>query len=757
MIDRNRSANASPQAPAPPARARLRWLQPALLVLALLLASSVSLTNRPFEAPDERLHYQFVRYLLDEGALPRQPQEEILTQFHQPPLYYALGALFVAPVADTGIEPLPNPFWLSYEPGKVHRDNKAQFLPQAAYAFPYHSTALGVHLLRACSLLLLAATLFLFLRIARQIWPRDPQRQSLFFALAGLNPMFLYIGSSANNDNMVVFLATALLSLAIRGVQRGFTVRLAALIGLVWGLAALSKITGLFLVAPWAAALAWDAWQRREWRDALRHGLIIGAVALLLSGWWYLRNIRLYGELFGVERMLDIWGERLPAEMDWPTLLSTARYALDSFWGRFGYGQIILPPLFYLLFALLTLIGFWGMARGARLIWEMGSRPGQQRGHAGAWVVLLAAAGVYLPALFYFIWRNPSGANGRYTYPALAAYAAFIVLGLWALPLRRALATAVTTFMLLAALVSLAWLVPWSYAAPQSAALPAPHAAGALLWEPGMRLLDARLEAHDLSAQEAPELALTACWRSDEPLPRNYVFYLHLVDHDFNVLGARDTHSGLGNYPTSLWQPGEPFCELIRVPLDNAPQAAQAASLVAGFYDPETDEALQAYDAAGAPLELAVLDRVKVGEPQQAPEGAELVASFEQGLSLHRYEWSAATVTPGDTVTLQVWWLAGGPTGESYTVFAHLLEANGGLLAQDDQLPQEGRYPTTFWGAGELIHDTYRFTIPPEAPAGASTAALGFYRLADNSRLARRDGGAPSDAVVIPGPTIRHE
>lgn len=733
---------------------RLRIL---LFLLALLLAGGVSLLNPLFEAPDERLHYQFVRYLLDERALPLQPQDDTLTQYHQPPLYYALGALFVAPVTDTGIEPLPNPFWLSYEPGEVHRDNKAQFLPQVAYAFPYRSTALGVHLLRAWSLLLVVATLFLFLRIARQLWPGDRQQQLLFLALTGLNPMFLYIGSSANNDNMVVFLATALLWLVIRGARRGFTLRLAVLIGLVWGLAALSKITGLFLVAPWAAALAWDGWRQRAWRGAVLHAVVISAVALLFSGWWYVRNIRLYGELFGMERMLDIWGERLPGEMDWPTLLSTARYALDTFWGRFGYGQIVLPPLFYLLFALLTAAGIWGLLCGVRLLWrELLRRPTDD--NAGAWLALLAAAGVYLPALFYFIWRNPSGANGRYTFPALAAFAAFIVLGLTNLPWRRYLSAVVTLFMVAAALVSLAWLVPWTYAAPpQGPGLPELDGANELFWGQGMRLLGTRLDERDLSGQEEPELALTACWRSDERPARNYVFYVHVVDQAFNVLGARDTHTGLGNYPTSLWQPGDTFCDYVRVPLPNAPQPVQVADVIAGFYDPETDEPLQAYDASGAPLELAVIDRVKLGQPQQAIDPTETLASFDQGVSLQSYEWPAETVAPGATVTLQVWWRASGPTAESYTIFAHLFGADVALLTQDDQLPQEGRYPTTFWGPGEVIRDSYTFTIPEDAPPGPTTAALGFYRLQDNRRLARQDTTTPPDAVVIPGPTIVHE
>src|SRR5690606_34268049 len=177
------------------------------------------------------------------------------------------------------------------------------------------------------------------------------------------------------------------------------------------------------------------------------------------------------------------------------------------------------------------------------------------------------------------------------------------------LPWRRYLSAVVTLFMVAAALVSLAWLVPWTYAAPpQGPGLPELDGANELFWGQGMRLLGTRLDERDLSGQEEPELALTACWRSDERPARNYGFYVHVVDQALNVLGARDTHTGLGNYPTSLWQPGDTFCDYVRVPLPNAPQPVQVADVIAGFYDPETDEPLQAYDASGAPLELAVID-----------------------------------------------------------------------------------------------------------------------------------------------------
>ncbi|HSM55873.1 MAG TPA: glycosyltransferase family 39 protein [Candidatus Sulfomarinibacteraceae bacterium] len=743
-----------------PAWSKMRWLQRGLLGLALLLAAANSVLNPQFEAPDELLHYQFVRHLLRERQLPVQ-RDDSLTQYHQPPLYYAGGALLAVAVEDSGHEPLRNPYWLSYKPGEVHRDNKAQFLPQETYAFPYESTSLVVHLLRLWSLLLLAGALWLFLGIARQLWPRDEARQTVFFALAALNPMLLYIGSSVNNDNMVILLGALLLWLLARAARDGFSWTLALLCGAVWGLAALSKITGMLFAAPLAVVLLWDAWRSGRWRRAVGHGLLMGLAALLLSGWWYLRNLRLYGELFAVEQMLDIWGERAAGEWNLPTVWAVGRYALDTFWGRFGYGQIVMPGFFYLLAALLTLLGLLGLLLGLR---RVATHP--REAQAGVWLALLAAAAAFIPAFLYFMWRNPSGANGRYIFPALPAFAACMAFGLHALPRRRLLSGATLFSLAAAALFALGWLVPWTYAPPP--ARPAGQLpreldrSGALVWEPGMRLLGVAVQERDLSAQETPELALTGCWQADAAPDANYVFYAHVVDRDLNGLGRRDTHTGLGNFPTGLWPQGRVFCETYRVPLDNAPAAGPAiGDVVVGFYDAESGERLQARAPEGSPLELAVVDQVKVAAPPDSAPDEPPLAAFEEGLALQRYEWSARQVSAGQTVTLRVWWRAAGPTATSYSVFAHLLDENGEMLAQDDQLPLEGAYPTTFWGAQELIVDEYTFRLPAETAPGATFVHVGFYHLPDDRRLPRTgdpaeqgSAGLP-DAVRLPGPMIQ--
>lgn len=731
------------------------WVSRAILLLALLLAFANSVRNPLFESPDELLHYRFVRYLLDEGALPVQPEDNALTQYHQPPLYYVGGALLVAGFDDPQTEPLTNPFWLSYKPGGVHRDNKAQFLPQQQLLDPFSGTALVVHLLRLWSLLLLAGILWCLKRVAVELWPERPRQQALFLAVAGLNPMLLYIGSSVNNDNLVVLFGSLLLWYLIRSLRTGFSALNAVVVGISWGAATLSKLSGLLLLGPIALALLSLAYRDRRWGRWSALGLVVLAVGLLLSGWWFARNVSLYGDLFGLERMLDIWGERAAGEWDLATLVATVQYAQETFWSRFGYGQIVLPGALYAPFVALTISGVAGF------LWRLrqAARATRER-QAGAWLVLAAAACVYLLAFAYFMWRNPSGANGRYIYPAIAALAAFVATGLARLPLQRIVVPATILFMSGSAIFSLGGLVPWTYAAPSTnvdqSRLQALDGSADLSWQPGMRLLGTTLRSRDVSAAENPEAQLDACWQAQSAPLGNYVFYVHVLDRQLEVIGRRDTHTGLGNYPTSLWQSGAVFCETYRVPLDTSDlEGPHVADVTIGFYDAQTREQLPALADGETPLDFVVAEQIKVRAPtERAQAGDTPLASFEEGISLLSFEWVSPSAVPGQTATLRVRWAASGPASTSYTVFAHMLDDGGELLAQGDKAPLAGAYPTHFWGAGEVISDEHVFEIPGDAQAGPSSVLLGFYRPSDNRRLLRTDGVELPDAVAIPGPTI---
>ena len=128
-----------------------------------------------------------------------------------------------------------------------------------------------------------------------------------------------FITSSVNNDALVIMLSAIALWLMVRIIlsltpdlrsvgrnadipvgnsERAVTdrryYRQYVLLGVVLGLASLSKASALGLLPLAAVTGAAVAWRKRSWKELLLAGVLIGAPLLLIGGWWYYRNWQLY-------------------------------------------------------------------------------------------------------------------------------------------------------------------------------------------------------------------------------------------------------------------------------------------------------------------------------------------------------------------------------------------------------------------------------------------------------------------------------
>jgi hypothetical protein len=118
------------------------------------------------------------------------------------------------------------------------------------------------------------------------------------------------------------------------------------------------------------------------------------------------------------------------------------------------------------------------------------------------------------------------------------------------------------------------------------------------------------------------------------------------------------------------------------------------------------------------------------------------------------YALESFQVRPGETIDLTLYWEAAKKPTEDYTVFVHLLDANGQLVAQQDNQPQDGLYPTKFWDAGERVQDEYALTVDTGALAGEYTLVVGMYTLETLQRLPVMDASGrllPDGLFLIEG------
>ena len=103
---------------------------------------------------------------------------------------------------------------------------------------------------------------------------------------------------------------------------------------------------------------------------------------------------------------------------------------------------------------------------------------------------------------------------------------------------------------------------------------------------------------------------------------------------------------------------------------------------------------------------------------------------------------------PGEILYLQLWWTPKeGPPKHRWTVFTHLLDAQGQQVSGKDCEPGCGSYPTTQWREGELIIAEYQIPLPASMSPGEYTLEVGLYDWTTGRRLPLEN--RTGDAVVL--------
>ena len=438
----------------------------------IVLVWAYGLVMPPFEGLDEIEHFSAIRYIADTGSLPvhdpvLQARYRYRQEASQPPLYYILMGgvtrLLGLETDDTNSYLVSNQF-VACGPSDNPYNKHTLYHNPVREAFPWQGALFSLHVLRALTPLLQLFTIIGVYAIARLVFPSHPNVAPLAAALTAFNPQFLLVASGVNNDNLVTPLATMGLYLTLVTHQKGLSFRRSVGLGLLIGLAGLSKQSGLFLSGVAGVALldmALSAHAAGQWRRVIGHGLLMGSVVVLTCGWWFWRNWQLYGDPTALQPMLELVGRRGSPILP----LNESGLMFRSFWGQIAC--TFFSDRFYTLVGLLTAAGVIGLLVGLVKSRTNGQKP------RGAWVRLLL-----LPLWFALIfvgwvrWDLLTPApGGRLLFPAIASTSALLAYGLLRLgrpAWRRTIAYGGVILLAGLALTTLLWELRPLFATPKT-------------------------------------------------------------------------------------------------------------------------------------------------------------------------------------------------------------------------------------------------------------------------------------------------
>ena len=748
-------------------------MKQAVLGLFLLLALTFAYVTPPFEASDELWHYPLIQHLAAGNPLPVQvfdPAEAgpWKQQASQPPLYYYLGAALTFWIDQSDMDDVRhlNPH---VEPGVLTRDGNRNLAIHDPDASPWHGALLALYIVRTASVLLGMATVYLTYRLGRLLWPDRPDLALIGMAVVAFTPMFLFISGAINSDNLIIPLAAWACYLMIRLVgappqtQVAWWQRYGGL-GVVIGLASLAKIPGTGLL-PLALGTAFIAsWQRLGRPMALR-GLLLAAraaisaflwlllPALLIAGWWYWRNVQLYGDWRGWSAFIAVLGQRSqPASL---SQLWDERWGfMASYWGMFGGLNIPLPAWTYYLLNALVVIALPGfllylLPQLWRWWWAL-RNPGQLLG--GAIYRLLAGVADFFPWVIALLWcaaiivgliqwaTTTWSSQGRLVFYALPFLQLLLVAGLlgW-LPRPAGRAAGLGLAGLLFVLSSLA---PWLWIRPTyqpQLGCGSPQYALEQTYGDQIRLLgfDGDLDG----VYPGDSLDVRLYWQVVAPMAEDWSVFVHLNDPVLQIpVAQRDMYLGQGLLATSFLRPGDCVVNEYVLHVPATAGAPAELELVTGLYDFATLARLP-LDAGG---DAARLEAVQL-EPRPGAFPNATNINFGDKFQLVGYELSSRRGRPGETIVLITYWQPLASPDADYTFFAQVLADFGGSntrWAAFDNAPAEG---TMSWSVDEV----YRLELPLQlaegAPAGILPVILGVYTRTEdggfaNLKLVTADG-----------------
>jgi len=140
-----------------------------------------------------------------------------------------------------------------------------------------------------------------------------------------------------------------------------------------------------------------------------------------------------------------------------------------------------------------------------------------------------------------------------------------------------------------------------------------------------------------------------------------------------------------------------------------------------------------------------LLHHIQYVSGPENPEYAEINGVFEDAMTLQSIAIIDAEATPGQPVRTAVKWSTNQPIEDSFSVFLHVRDGEGNIVAQADSIPGNGLLPMTAWEPDQTITDRFTIKLPPDIQPGTYEVVMGVYEPVSGLRLhvTQSPGDAP--------------
>ncbi|MDE7283204.1 MAG: hypothetical protein K2N85_06450 [Lachnospiraceae bacterium] len=390
-----------------------RMAQCLIILAAFSIYFSLSCFLPIYKAPDEIMRYDVSAYILEHHSLPAGSDEEIINELWG--FSYAFTP-YLPSVLAAGIMAIVSVF-----------SSKAVVMVIAS---------------RFINVLAATGCVWLGFKIGEKLFPEYENRFQ-YSVFIGFLPQIAFLAAYLNNDAFAVFTSMLILFGWIYGKEQHWSYKSCLFLGFAISLCALTYYNAYAWIACsilyYFGTVMKDEGIENKWKYAISHGCVIALTALVLAGWFFIRNAVLYngdflgvsaqkacGELYAVDALKPsnrmtyanegktIWN--MLTETEWIS------YSVKSFFACFGALDIWVSAKYYVCYGGLMCIA------GAGFVYGCLKRKGRSENRL---LYLCCALCMVIPVILsaYNSYSSDFQAQGRYLMPALPALMIFVVKG----------------------------------------------------------------------------------------------------------------------------------------------------------------------------------------------------------------------------------------------------------------------------------------------------------------------------------------
>lgn len=399
-----------------------------LLFLCLILFLLVMLVIPFNHGPDEKMRFEIVQYIYENGTIPAGDNPQIVD----------------------------STWGISYAFTPINSYIVSGFLMRFASALGVPDSCL-LYVARLVSVVFCLFTVYFCIKIGKKIF--EGIYAWCFIFLVSLLPEFIFISGYVNCDAIAMFSVAWIIYALVIGEENQWDIRRTLFLGIGIGICLLSYYNAygviLFSIFYCVFSVIKNEGIDCKIRFILSRATIIFFVVFIIAGWWFIRNGILYnGDILGLSASsecaeLNAKENYKPSNRPTPFKqgyslsymlfdMEWLESSMNSFVAAFDYMAFWLEDEYYQIYYSLISIGLIGgvfssiikIARKKQIKCETETYQQKSIDNIYFWSCMVGICLVTISISIYYSFYNDYQAQGRYCLPMLVAFALLIAKGI---------------------------------------------------------------------------------------------------------------------------------------------------------------------------------------------------------------------------------------------------------------------------------------------------------------------------------------